>query len=141
MSPAPVRTVKPSPPPTMNELAVVVKLSAALFGIGCELSPAANERYLEALAVVESSTPLGEWSGPLCHRLVQDGRRDRALNPLGEEDARRLEFVGRGEHRITGFRHRDVRRGLHGGKPKLSQRHNHQRRCRRQRCGVSVISY
>ncbi len=47
----------------------------------CELSQAANERYLEALAVVESPTPLGDLSGPLCHRMVKDGRRYRALNP------------------------------------------------------------
>ena len=50
----------------------------------CELSQAANERYLEALAAVESPTPLGELSGPLCRRMVKDGRRYRALNPLGE---------------------------------------------------------
>ena len=80
----------------------------------CELSQAANERYLEALAAVESPVPLGELSGPLCHRLVKEGRRYRALNPLGEEDARLLEFVGRGEHLITGFRNRDVRRCLYG---------------------------
>jgi hypothetical protein len=79
-----------------------------------ELSPAANERSLEARAVVESPGPLGELSGPLCHRLVKAGRRERALNPLGEEDARRLELGGRGEHLITGFRNRDVRRCLDG---------------------------
>jgi hypothetical protein len=80
----------------------------------CELSQAANERYLEALAVVESPTPLGELSGPLCHRLVKEGRRYRALNPLGEGDARLLGFVGHGGHLITGFRNRDVRQHLYG---------------------------
>jgi hypothetical protein len=80
----------------------------------CELSQAANERYLEALAAVDSPVPLGELSGPLCRRLVKGGRRYRALNPLGGEDARLLEFVGRGEHLITGFRNRDVRRCLYG---------------------------
>src|SRR5262249_46763119 len=66
-----------------------------------------------ALAVVESATLLGELSGPLCHRLGKDGRRYRALNPLGEPDARLLEFVGQGEHLITGFRNRDVRQYLY----------------------------
>lgn len=80
----------------------------------CELSQAANERYLEALAAVESPVPLKELSGPLCRRLVEGGRRYRALNPLGDEDARLLEFVGRGEHLIAGFRNRDVRRCLYG---------------------------
>jgi hypothetical protein len=84
----------------------------------CELSQAANQRYLEALAVVESPTPLGELSGPLCHRMVKDGRRYRALNPLGDEDAGLLEFVGRGEHLITGFRNRDVRQCLYGERSK-----------------------
>jgi hypothetical protein len=84
----------------------------------CELSEAANQRYLEALAVVESPTPLGRLSGPLCHRRVKDGRRYRGLNPLGEEDARLLEFVGHGDHLITGFRNRDLRQYLYGERPK-----------------------
>ena len=92
----------------------------------CELSQAANERYLEALAAVESPVPLKDLSGPLCRRLVQDGRRDRALNPLGEGDARLLEFVGRGEHLITGFRNRDVRRHLYGERPKEATAHRRQ---------------
>jgi hypothetical protein len=92
----------------------------------CELSQAANERYLEALTVVESPVPLGELSGPLCRRLVVDGRRYRALNPLGEADARLLEFVGRGEHLITGFRNRDVRRHLDGERPQEEAAHRRQ---------------
>jgi hypothetical protein len=92
----------------------------------CELSQAANQRYLEALAVVESPTPLGELSGPLCHRMVRDGRRYRALNPLGEEDARLLEFVVRGEHLITGFRNRDLRQGLFGDRSKDAAVHRRQ---------------
>jgi hypothetical protein len=92
----------------------------------CELSQAANERYLEALAAVESPVPLGELSGPLCRRLVKDGRRYRALNPLGEQDARLLEFVGRGEHLITGFRNRDVRRCLYGERSKDAAEHRKQ---------------
>src|SRR5271166_4286507 len=92
----------------------------------CELSQAANERYLEALAVVESPTPLGELSGPLCHRMVKDGRRYRALNPLGEVDARLLEFVARGGHLITGFRNRDVRQCLCGDRSKDAAVHRRQ---------------
>ena len=92
----------------------------------CELSQAANERYLEALAAVESPVPLGDLSGPLCHRLVRDGRRYRALNPLGEGDAHLLEFVGRGEHLITGFRNRDVRGFLYAQRPKDAAAHRRQ---------------
>src|SRR5271157_2786231 len=92
----------------------------------CELSQAANERYLEALAVVESPTPLGELSGPLCHRLMKDGRRYRSLNPLGEVDARLLQFVARGGHLITGFRNRDVRQCLDGDRSKDAATHRRQ---------------
>lgn len=92
----------------------------------CELSQAANERYLEALAAVESPVPLKELSEPLCQRLVQGGRRYRALNVLGEADARLLEFVGRGEHLITGFRNRDVRRHLYGERTRDTAVHRRQ---------------
>lgn len=92
----------------------------------CELSQAANERYLEAMAAVESPVPLGELSDPLCHRMIQDGRRYRALNPLGAEDARLLEFVGRGEHLVTGFRNRDLRQCLNGERSKDAAVHRRQ---------------
>jgi hypothetical protein len=92
----------------------------------CELSQAANERYLEALAVVESPTPLGKLSGPLCQGRVKDGRRYRALNPLGEADAQVLEFVARGEHLITGFRNRDVRQCLYGDRSQDTAQHRRQ---------------
>src|SRR5262249_52905566 len=91
-----------------------------------EVWRAANERYLEAMAAVESPVPLGELSDPLCHRMVKDGRRYRALNPLGEEDARLLEFVGRGEHLITGFRNRDLRQCLYGERSKDAAVHRGQ---------------
>jgi hypothetical protein len=84
----------------------------------CELSQAANQRYLEALTVVESPTPLGALSEPLCHPMVKDGRRYRALKPLSAPDARLLEFVACGDHLIAGFRNRDVRQCLHGDRPK-----------------------
>jgi hypothetical protein len=92
----------------------------------CELSQAANERYLEAMAVVESPTPLGELSRPLCHWMVKDGRRYRALNPLGEADAQLLEFVARGGHLVTGFRNRDVRQCLYGDRSKDAAVHRRQ---------------
>ena len=56
----------------------------------CELSQAANERYLEALGAVESPTPLEQLSAPLCRPVVQGGRRYRGLNPLSDEDAPRV---------------------------------------------------
>ncbi len=83
----------------------------------CELSQAANTRDLEALGAVEATTPLERLSAPLCRAVVQDGRRDRALNPLSDEDAAVLEGVQRGEHLISGFRNRDLRQILYGARP------------------------
>jgi hypothetical protein len=92
----------------------------------CQLSQAANERYLDALGSVESSTRLGELSAPLCRPVVKDGRRYRGLNPLSQEDARLLEAVQQGEHLISGFRNRDIRQFLHGDPPADEKAHRRQ---------------
>jgi hypothetical protein len=83
----------------------------------CELSRAANERYLEALGAVESPTPLEELSAPLCRPVRRKGRRYRGLNPLSEGDARLLDAVQRGEHLVGGFRNRDIHQVLYGDPP------------------------
>jgi hypothetical protein len=83
----------------------------------CELSQAANERYLDALSAVESTTPLEELSAPLCRPVVKGNRRYRGLNPLSETDAAVLEAVQRGEHMISGFRNRDLREIIYGTAP------------------------
>jgi hypothetical protein len=97
----------------------------------CELSQAANERYLEALGAVESPTPLEELTAPLCQAVVKKGRRYRGLNPLSEDDARVLEAVQRGEHLISGFRNRDLRQILYGDPPADEKA----RRCQSNRVG------
>ena len=76
-----------------------------------EVSQAANERYLEAMASVETSVALGELAGPLCKsvRGKSKGERARGLNPLGEADAQLLQAVSRGEFAINGFRNRNIR--------------------------------
>lgn len=92
----------------------------------CELSQAANERYLEALAAVDSPTPLEKLSAPLCQRVRKKGRRYRGLNPLNEEDARLLEAAQQGEHLISGFRNRDIRQALYGDPPADEKKHRSQ---------------
>lgn len=79
-----------------------------------ELSQASNERYLEALGGLPTDVPLSRATGKLCRATVVEGRRYRALNPLGAEDARLLGAVGRGEWLVSGFRNRDIRRALYG---------------------------
>jgi hypothetical protein len=82
-----------------------------------QVSQKSNQRYLEAMAAVETSTPLKELAAPLCRPARRRGDRARALNPLSLPDAALLEAVVRGEFTINGFRNRDVRRLLHGEDP------------------------
>ncbi|MFL5331911.1 MAG: hypothetical protein ACJ8H8_01755, partial [Geminicoccaceae bacterium] len=81
-----------------------------------EVSHKANERYLEALAVVAEPTPLATLVEPLC-RPVRRPLRARALNPLSAGDAALLAAVQRGEFTLNGFRNRDLRQLLHGDRP------------------------
>jgi hypothetical protein len=79
-----------------------------------EISQAANERYVEALASVDEDRSLAELAEAVCQPAVQRGRRVRALNPLAAEDAQLLEAVNRGEFAINGFRNHDLRVLLFG---------------------------
>jgi hypothetical protein len=74
-----------------------------------ELSQASNERYLEALASVEDSTPLAELTERVCQGVSWHGQRQRGLNPLAAADAQLLEAVNRGEFALHGLRNRDLR--------------------------------
>ena len=78
-----------------------------------QVSHAANERYLSALAVVDRKTPVGLDAQSLCRPVRKAGRTYRALNPWSEQDARIMEIVSRGEFALNGFRNRDVRARLY----------------------------
>jgi hypothetical protein len=83
-----------------------------------EVSRAATGRYLEALASVDITKPLGKVAEPISKPATDDkGRRVRALNPYSREDAELLAAVNRGEFSINGFRNRDLRRLLFSSPP------------------------
>lgn len=82
-----------------------------------QVSRAGVERYLGALAAAQVSTPLAEEAAAVCQPTRQEGRRYRALNPLGEADARLLVAVNRGEFAANGFRNRDIRPHLYCATP------------------------
>src|SRR5262249_7963012 len=71
-----------------------------------EVSQQANDRYLESLATVEATTPLGEVLAPLGKPVAWHGRAVRARNPLGGEGARLLGPTPRGAFLLQGFRTR-----------------------------------
>ena len=87
-----------------------------------EVSQAANERYIDRLATVDSSATLAEVSAPICQRVVQDNRSWRALNPLATADAQLFEAIARGEFTTNGFRNRDLLALLHPDTPPTDHR-------------------
>jgi len=78
-----------------------------------EVSRAANNRYLEALASTHGTEPLGATVKKLCRPVQKDGYRFRGINPLSEPDAALLESLSRGEWTINGFRNADLRKYLY----------------------------
>jgi hypothetical protein len=78
-----------------------------------EVSQKSTERYLESLATLEESRPLGALTDRVCRRTYWQGRPVRALQPLAAPDRALLEAVGRGEFLLHGFRNRDLRRLLY----------------------------
>ena len=74
-----------------------------------EISRAANERYLEALAVVGESLPTTEVLDPVSRPITRKGRRYRALRPIEAEEAKLFSAVMNGSHHVQGFRNRDIR--------------------------------
>lgn len=83
-----------------------------------QVSQSSNQRYLKAMAAIDSSTPLKDLAAKLCRPVKRKGRRARALNPLALQDATLLAAVSRGEFLVNGFRNRDMRALLHGSDPK-----------------------
>lgn len=82
-----------------------------------EVCRAANERYLEALAIVGRPAPLPAVLDPLTQRIVRDGRPYRGLRPIAPEEDRLFAEVLRGEFRLQGFRNRDLLRHLYPKTP------------------------
>ena len=82
-----------------------------------EVSQRANQRYLEALAVVDD---LGVGRSELdrrCAPVSYQGHSRRALQPLGRDDQALFQATLRGEHAVRGFRNGELARQLFGPRP------------------------
>jgi hypothetical protein len=86
-----------------------------------EVSQAANQRYLAALASVDDTRSLGELAARLCRPVIRNGRRTRALNPYAPADAKLLAAIRRAEFALNGFRNRDLRQLRFGQPASLDQ--------------------
>lgn len=77
-----------------------------------QVSRAASERHLEALAAVACDTALAGTLAPVCHAIVRDGQRYRAVRPFDPLDQAVLRALNRAEFALHGLRHRDLRAAL-----------------------------
>ena len=76
-----------------------------------QVSQKINERYLDAFAAVDDTSPRAELLRPLQQSRTYRNRRVRAWRPFAD-DYRLLEAIHRGEFMITGVRNRDLQRLL-----------------------------
>jgi len=77
-----------------------------------QVSQASNERYLDALASVDTSTPLGELIRDICRPTIYKDRPVRGLRPWSEPDLALFDAINRGEFCVNGFRNRDLQQLL-----------------------------
>jgi hypothetical protein len=78
-----------------------------------EICQKANERYLDALAAVDSSTTLQELLADIQRPVIQHEKRSRALQPFSEPDVSLLEALSRGDFLLHGVRNRDLQKLLY----------------------------
>jgi hypothetical protein len=85
---------------------------------------AANQRYLEALAVVDDPAPSYQQAERLAERKVVRQRSYAGFNPASKDDVRLFQAVLQGNHLLRGFYNRDIRHqlGLEGKQPTLQRR-------------------
>lgn len=78
-----------------------------------QLSQQSNDAYLDALAVVDDSTPCSQIFDAVSRPVTYVRRRARALRLNDAKDLALLQSISRGEFAVAGFRNRDIRRLLH----------------------------
>ena len=82
------------------------------------LCRAANERYLQALAVVGISRPTQTVLDPVSHPVRRRGRSYRPLRPITEHETAVFRAILGGQFALQGFRNRDLRDSLYGPPPR-----------------------
>jgi len=89
-----------------------VRKSVADLHRRAQVSQRANEAYLDALSVVDETTPCSLLFDSVARPVVDDGRRYRPIRIGDADDLALLQVIARGEFATAGFRNRDVRRIL-----------------------------
>jgi hypothetical protein len=74
-----------------------------------EICRAANERYLEALAVVGEPSSASKLLDPVSRRIIRQGRPYRGLRPIEPDEIRMFSALQEGSFLLQGFRNKDLR--------------------------------
>ena len=77
-----------------------------------EVSRTSNQRYLNALAVVDDPAPAYRSLRRMAEPVRYRGRQVAGFNPAAESHVALFRAVLRGDHTIRGFRNGDVRKAL-----------------------------
>ena len=77
-----------------------------------QVCQAANERYLEAMAVIGEDRPAAAVLDPVSHPIRHQGQRARALRPIGPDDAALFAAIMDGRHLIVGLTNHDIQAAL-----------------------------
>ena len=77
-----------------------------------QLSRAANERYLQALAVVGEPTPSHKLLDQVSQPVIHGQQRFRALRPISPEDSRLFKALLDGKFSLQGIRNKNIRERL-----------------------------
>lgn len=72
------------------------------------VSQVANERYLDALAALDTSQPFGDLVRPECRPVTYHKRKVRGLRLWADDDQALLKAISRGEFTLEGFRNKDL---------------------------------
>jgi hypothetical protein len=78
-----------------------------------EICQKVNERYLNALAAVDTDTTLEELIAAIQRPVVRQQKRSRALQPFSEPDVTLLQTISQGEFLIHGLRNADLQKALY----------------------------
>jgi hypothetical protein len=79
-----------------------------------EVALAANERYLDALSVVDNPAATYRHVQELTEPIVVSGRSHRGFNPASRSDVKLFSAVLDGNHLVRGYRNADIREALFG---------------------------
>jgi hypothetical protein len=80
-----------------------------------QVSHKTNERYLDALAQLDTTTRLEELLAPVSRPQTRNGRKIRPMRLWTDQDQALLEAINRPEFLLAGFRNRDIARILYPG--------------------------